>query len=40
MKRVKVALRARARSWKGSKGGWKVSLLRIGLKILVRSGEA
>ena len=40
MKRVKVALRARARSWKGSKGGWNVTLLRVGLKILVSKGEA
>ena len=39
MKRVNVALRARARSWKGSSGGWTVNLLSMGLKNLVSNGE-
>ena len=39
MKIVNVALRARTRSWKGSKGGWNVNLLSIGLSNFVSNGE-
>ena len=38
MKRVNVAFRARMMSWKGRRGAWGVSVVRIGLRIFVRMG--